>query len=83
MNNMTIAQRAAQAEKQRTEAYLRNQESARMQAARWNGLDSLGQRETMINDSSREHYADGDEDDILGVLSRPVDAVVSKSFSPI
>lgn len=39
---MTIAQRAALVEKQRTDAYLRKQEEVRVQASAWDGLDSLG-----------------------------------------
>jgi hypothetical protein len=42
MTNMTMAQRAAQAEREQREKILRNQEAVRKQASAWAGLDSLG-----------------------------------------
>jgi hypothetical protein len=38
---MTIAEKAALAEKQKMEHYLKQQNQTRMQAAAWDGLDSL------------------------------------------
>ena len=39
---MTIAQRAALAEKERTDKYLKGKEQARRDAMAWDGIDSLG-----------------------------------------
>ena len=40
--NLTIAQRAALAEKERTDKYLKGREEARREALAWDGIDSLG-----------------------------------------
>ncbi|KIM76584.1 hypothetical protein PILCRDRAFT_12638 [Piloderma croceum F 1598] len=40
--NMTIAQRAALVEKERTDKYLKRKEEARKAAMAWDGIDSLG-----------------------------------------
>ena len=40
--NLTIAQRAALVEKERTDKYLKGREEARREALAWDGIDSLG-----------------------------------------
>jgi hypothetical protein len=60
---MTIAQRAALAEKERTEAHLRNQEKVRKQAAAWDGIDSLGGGAKVQSSSAVLASATGNQDD--------------------
>lgn len=58
---MTIAERAALVEKQKMEQYLKQQDQARMQAAAWNGLDSLaisGRNSTLGMGNHANHSKD-------------------------
>lgn len=67
--NLTIAQRAALAEQQRTDEYLKKQETVRKQAAAWDGLDSLDGLAAVVPSQSNRQDNDDCGLGISGSLS--------------
>ncbi|KAK7056238.1 auxilin-like clathrin-binding protein required for normal clathrin function [Paramarasmius palmivorus] len=83
--NMTMAQRAAQAEKERREKLLQEQKERQKQASAWAGLDSLGGTGTNLysaNNSSSTPLADDEDDWGFGSTSKAAAFSENKSSAP-
>ncbi|CCM00469.1 uncharacterized protein FIBRA_02502 [Fibroporia radiculosa] len=72
---MTIAERTAQAEKERREQLLQQHATAKQQAAAWAGLDSLGGLGTVTNSSALQSQ---DDDWGFGFSSSTASATTAK-----
>ncbi|ESK97759.1 uba ts-n domain protein [Moniliophthora roreri MCA 2997] len=79
--NMTMAQRAAQAEKEKREKLLQEQAARKKEASAWEGLDSLGGSGMMNRTSSTNSNSFADEDDDWGFGSTAKASAFSQNKS--
>ena len=81
--NLSMAERASRAERERSAALLRQQQESRLQAAAWDGLDSLAQGSTLSPSPPQTSVTSPPDDDWLFGAVVPNKGLAQPAPSPV